>query len=158
MLYLSCASPQGPGQVPLSNLDSRQGPEDPQAFKGAQLFFEGLAHQAGQLGVAVDVLAVGQSAVNVPLLGPLTQKTGGTLITHQRKAHPYCVVNIAVNPSNVQTLPLMGCSVFSGGCWSQSMQCLAQHNLSMSHPHQRLMYGASPKCGGHVQTTSWCND
>lgn len=83
--YLSCALPQGPGQVPLSNLDSRQGPEDPQASKGAAQFFQEMAQQAAQAGVAVDVMAVGQAAVNVPLLSALTHKTGGRFMTHQRK-------------------------------------------------------------------------
>ena len=70
--------------MPLGNLDSRQGPENPKATKPAALFFQGLTQQAALAGVAVDVLAVGQAAVNVPLLGPLTQKTGGTIMTHQR--------------------------------------------------------------------------
>jgi len=90
VLYLSCTCPQGPGWVPLSNLDSRQGPEDPQASKGAAQFFQGLAQQAAQAGVAVDVVAVGQAAVNVPLLGGLTQETGGTIFTHQRKPAQAC--------------------------------------------------------------------
>ncbi len=85
LLHLSFACPQGPGRVPLSNLDSRQGPEEPQASKGAAQFFQGLAVQAAQTGIAVDVLAVGQAAVNVPMLGSLTQKTGGTIMSHQRK-------------------------------------------------------------------------
>ena len=88
--YLSCACPQGPGWVPLSNLDSRQGPEDPQASKGAAQFFQGLAQQAAQAGVAVDVVAVGQAAVNVPLLGALTQQTGGAIFSHQRKPAQAC--------------------------------------------------------------------
>ena len=76
---------QGPGRVPLSNLDRQQGPDDPQAGKQAERFFGRLAAEAGQAGVAVDVVAVGQAAVNVPLLGPLAQKTGGLVSTHQRE-------------------------------------------------------------------------
>ena len=76
---------QGPGRVPLANLDNRQGPEDPQASKEAALFFKGLTRQAALAGVAVDVLAVGQAAVNLPLLGSLTQRTGGVIMAHQRK-------------------------------------------------------------------------
>ena len=93
--YLSCACPQGPGWVPLSNLDSRQGPEDPQASKGAAQFFNGLAQQAAQAGVAVDVVAVGQAAVNVPLLGALTQQTGGAIFSHQRKPAQACATSHA---------------------------------------------------------------
>ena len=73
---------QGPGWVPLSSLDSRQGPADPQAAKNAHIFVQQLTQQAVASGVAVDVLAVGQAAVNVPLLGPLTQKTGGAIMAH----------------------------------------------------------------------------
>ena len=76
---------QGPGRVPLSNLDRRQGPDDPQAGKQAEQFFGRLAAEAGRAGVAVDVVAVGQAAVNVPLLGPLAHKTGGLVSTHQRE-------------------------------------------------------------------------
>ncbi|KAA6429955.1 MAG: hypothetical protein FRX49_00387 [Trebouxia sp. A1-2] len=84
LLVTTGPATKGPGWVPLSNLDSRQGPEDPQASKGAAQFFQGLAQQAAEAGVAVDVVAVGQAAVNVPLLGALTQQTGGTIFTHQR--------------------------------------------------------------------------
>ena len=84
-LLVSFVRCQGPGSVPLSNLDSRQSPDDPHASKQAHQFFKGLAQQAVQAGVAVDVVAVGQAAVNVPLLGPLAQKTGGVVMTHQRK-------------------------------------------------------------------------
>lgn len=73
---------QGPGWVPLRSLDSRQGPADPQAAKNAYAFFQRLTQQAVANGTAVDVLAVGQAAVNVPLLGPLTQKTGGAIMAH----------------------------------------------------------------------------
>lgn len=73
--------------MPLSNLDRRQGPDDPQATKQAHHFFQQAALQAAQAGVAVDIVAVGQAAVNVPLLGPLAQKTGGMVMTHQRKLH-----------------------------------------------------------------------
>ena len=44
-----------------------------------------MAQQAAQAGVAVDIMAVGQTAVNVPLLSALTHKTGGRFMTHQRK-------------------------------------------------------------------------
>ena len=71
--------------MPLANLDNRQGPEDPQASKEASLFFKGLTQQAALAGVAVDVLAVGQAAVNVLLLGFLSQRTGGKIMAHQRK-------------------------------------------------------------------------
>ncbi|KAL0045444.1 hypothetical protein WJX82_006816 [Trebouxia sp. C0006] len=84
LLVTTGPATKGPGWVPLSNLDSRQGPEDPQASKGAAQFFQGLAQQAAQAGVAVDVVAVGQAAVNVPLLGALTQQTGGAIFSHQR--------------------------------------------------------------------------
>lgn len=80
---------QGPGRVPLSNLDRGQGPDDPQAAKQAEQFFVRLAEQAGRAGVAVDIVAVGQAAVNVPLLGPLAQKTGGLISTHQRTTRSY---------------------------------------------------------------------
>ena len=80
---------QGPGRVPLSNLDRRQGPDDPQAGKQAEQFFGRLAARAGQAGVAVDIVAVGQAAVNVPLLGPLAQKTGGLVSTHQRELRSF---------------------------------------------------------------------
>lgn len=76
---------QGPGRVPLSNLDRQQGPDDPQAGKQAQQFFDRLAAIAGRAGVALDVVAVGQAAVNLPLLGPLAHKTGGLVSVHQRE-------------------------------------------------------------------------
>lgn len=82
---------QGPGRVPLSNLDRRQGRDDPQAGKQAEHFFDRLAAEAGRAGVAVDVVAVGQAAVNVPLLGPLAQKTGGLVTTHQRELCSLCL-------------------------------------------------------------------
>ena len=69
--------------MPLGNLDSRQTSGDPQASKQADLFFDQLTQQAVQSGTAVDVLAVGQAAVNVPLLGPFVHKTGGTIMSYQ---------------------------------------------------------------------------
>lgn len=84
LLVTTGPATKGPGRVPLSSLDRRQGPDDPQAAKQAQHFFARLAEQAGRAGVAVDLVAVGQAAVNVPLLGPLAQKTGGFASIHQR--------------------------------------------------------------------------
>ncbi|KAL3133773.1 hypothetical protein ABBQ32_008255 [Trebouxia sp. C0010 RCD-2024] len=84
LLVTTGPATKGPGRVPLSNLDRGQGPDDPQAAKQAEQFFVRLAEQAGRAGVAVDIVAVGQAAVNAPLLGPLAQKTGGLISTHQR--------------------------------------------------------------------------
>ena len=69
MKAVTCGGWQGPGRVPLSNLDRRHGPDDPQAAKQAEQFFGRLAGEAGRAGVAVDIVAVGQAAVNVPSLG-----------------------------------------------------------------------------------------
>ena len=98
MEAVTCDWWQGPGRVPLSNLDRRQGPDDPQAAKQAEQFFGRLAGEAGRAGVAVDIVAVGQAAVNVPLLGPLAQKTGGLVSTHQRE--PICCCSVVRRAPN----------------------------------------------------------
>lgn len=87
---------QGHGSVPFGDLDSRQAPSDPQASKEAQRFFQHLAQQALQSQTAVDVLAVVQAAVNVPLLGAFVQQTGGTIMAHHSKSsmpHPSSAIS-----------------------------------------------------------------
>lgn len=77
-LPLSCM--QGPGAVPLQALDSPAA--DTHAQGRAAEATSDLAAAAAKFGVAVDVLAVGASAVNAPLLGMLTRQSGGSLTLH----------------------------------------------------------------------------
>ncbi len=46
-------------------------------------YFGWLADVASVSGVTVDVLAVGASAVNVPLVAPVVAKSGGVLSIHE---------------------------------------------------------------------------
>ncbi len=49
-------------------------------------YFGWLADVAAVSGVTVDVLAVGVSAINVPLVGPVVAKSGGVLSIHEGDA------------------------------------------------------------------------
>jgi len=73
----------GPGTVPPELLDGEEHPEYDFAEAAARDYVEALTAAAERGGVAVDVLAAGLAAVNVPLFGFLTQRTGGCLLLHE---------------------------------------------------------------------------
>lgn len=72
-------SSQGPGFVPLNAIDGDSVPEDAYSEEEARKYFGWLADVGKVSGVTVDMLAVGLSAVNIPLVGPLAAKSGGVL-------------------------------------------------------------------------------
>lgn len=63
-------------------LDNDRRSGDAHALRESTKAFEQLACAAAGLGVAVDVLGTGMSAVNVPLLSSLARASGGSLTLH----------------------------------------------------------------------------
>lgn len=61
-------------------------------MKQAQRLFQQLAQQAVQSRTAVDVLAVVQAAVNMPLLGPFVQEAGGIIMAHRSEPSTPCLL------------------------------------------------------------------
>uniref|UniRef100_A0A061RDN1 Protein transport protein SEC23 n=1 Tax=Tetraselmis sp. GSL018 TaxID=582737 RepID=A0A061RDN1_9CHLO len=73
----------GPGRVPTEVIDGDGQPEYEFAEAQAKAYIEAVTRAAQQGDAAVDILAAGLAAVNVPLFGYLTQRTGGCLLLHE---------------------------------------------------------------------------
>jgi len=73
----------GPGTVPPEIIDGEDHPEYEYAEAQAKRYIEAVTAAAERGGVAVDIIAAGLAAVNVPLFGFLTQRTGGCLLLHE---------------------------------------------------------------------------
>lgn len=72
----------GPGTVPPEVIDGEEHPEYEFAASEAKAYVGLLTRAAERAEVAVDILSAGLAAVNVPLFGYLTQRTGGCLLLH----------------------------------------------------------------------------
>ena len=81
---------QGPGSVPLEDIDSMQPGKTNRASQQGSKFFQELAAFARESGVAVDILAAGMAAVNSPLLSRMATDTGGVLLLHQSEPPMSC--------------------------------------------------------------------
>ena len=79
----------GPGQAPAEGADEVYGgllAGDAQAgflFREATGFYQELVAEAQRSGTAIDVMGGGSRAINVPLLAPVAQLTGGALVLHE---------------------------------------------------------------------------
>jgi len=73
----------GPGTIPPEVIDGEEHPEFEFAEQQAKGYISMLTKAAERAEVAVDVLAAGLAAINVPLFGYLTQRTGGCLLLHE---------------------------------------------------------------------------
>lgn len=71
--------------MPISSLDGSGSQGIASASEQAGVFCSGLAATALDSGTAIDILAVGMAAVNIPLLSKVATDTGGMLHMHQGK-------------------------------------------------------------------------
>ena len=74
--------PQGPGSMPATALDTGARGGDGHAVQEGAQALDRLAGAAAELGVAIDVLAVGDSAANLRHLSGVAARSGGSLTLH----------------------------------------------------------------------------
>lgn len=68
-------------------LDGTPHPKDTHLTQQAESYFKALSQWAVHAGTAVDVFAVGNLAVNAPMLSRLCDATGGALTLHKGTAN-----------------------------------------------------------------------
>ena len=97
---------QGPGRVPLEEIDRAQGRKVDWSTKLGAKFFQELERFAQESGVAVDIMAAGMAAVNAPLLSKVATGTGGVLLLHQS------VPPLSLDEPNVASMAFSGQILF----------------------------------------------